>query len=117
MSDQIGAVLSILTLQEEAITMRHIVHETGIASTTLVGIMMSMINQGYIREVTRENVCTGNPQNFRCGCACCSRKDDSKTTSSLDRRLFQITLQGRNHLGARRSGCCSSSPMKKRNDE
>ena len=91
--DMVREVLQVLNGQNEAITMRHIAHHTGFSPSTLVGVMMGMINQGYVTEVLPSDM-PGKTPVSRCTCACCTRHADQENTSSLDRRIYQICERG-----------------------
>ena len=95
--DMVREILQSMSAQPNAITMRHMAHSTGIATSTIVGVAMGMLNQGYIIEVLSAlgNESTGPA---RCACACCRRKIDKETTTSLDRRIFRITPKGERYL-------------------
>lgn len=87
-------ILEVMKGEIRGITIRHIAHRTGLAPSTLVGIMMGMINQGYITGVLSEAGEKAEGNAVRCGCACCTRKTDRESTSSLDRRIYRITPRG-----------------------
>ena len=87
-------ILEVMAETENAVTIRHISRKTGLVPSTLVGVMMGMINQRYIAEVIPKG--TAGDQPLRCSCACCNR--DKEQTGSLDRRIYQITLKGRTYL-------------------
>ncbi len=95
--DMVLEILKTINGHPDALTMRHIAHQTGIATTTLVGVMMSMLNQGYVIEVLPASG-NGSEGPVRCTCACCSRKTDAKSTTSLDRRLFKSTVKGERYI-------------------
>lgn len=94
--DMVHAILQEMNKGSGAMTVRHIAKRTGFAHPTLVGVMMGMINQGYIARGSEEKEDTPGEQ--RCSCACCSRKPDQETTSSLDIRTYRITLKGQEYL-------------------
>ena len=96
--DMVLEILQTINSQPNALTMRHIAHQTGIAMTSLVGVMMSMLNQGYVVEILSVSDRRTDGQ-ARCTCACCRRKTDAKTTTSLDRRMFWITPRGVRYIG------------------
>ncbi|WP_319579121.1 helix-turn-helix domain-containing protein [uncultured Methanospirillum sp.] len=91
--DVVRQVLEAMAKTGDAVTARHISRKTGLAPSTLIGVMMGMINQRYITEVIPES---GSEQPARCSCACCT--SDQEKTSSLDRRIYQITPRGRTYL-------------------
>lgn len=91
--DMVRQVLETISETDDAVTIRHISHKTGLAPTTLIGVMMGMINQGYIGEVLPDG---DNQQPSRCTCGYCTR--DHEKNSSLDRRLYQISPRGRIYL-------------------
>lgn len=97
--DMVRKVLLVLNGQNEAITMRHIVYHTGFTPSTLVGIMMGMINQGYITEILPADM-KGNRGISRCTCACCIPKNSQENglSTSLDRRLYRICEKGTVYL-------------------
>jgi len=86
-------ILETIVETEEAVTIRHISHKTGLAPSTLIGVMMGMINQRYIAEAMTEYE---SEQHARCSCSICS--GDQEKTSSIDRRTYQITTRGRTYL-------------------
>lgn len=91
--DMVRQVLETMAETDGAVTVRHISQKTGLAPSTLVGVMMGMINQGYIREVLPDG---DKKEPSRCTCACCIT--DHEKTSSLDRRIYQISQRGRIYL-------------------
>lgn len=91
--DMVRQILETMAETDNAVTARHISQRTGLAPSTLIGVMMGMINQGYIGEVLPDG---GRQQPSRCACACCTR--DHENTSSLDRRIYQISPRGRIYL-------------------
>ena len=91
--DVVRQVLEAMAETGDAVTVRHISRKTGLAPSTLIGVMMGMINQRYIMEVIPES---GGEQTTRCSCAFCS--SDQEKTSSLDRRIYEITHRGRTYL-------------------
>lgn len=95
--DLVRVVLEVLNGQDDVVTMRHIAYRTGFAPSTLVGIMMSMINQGYISEVHQAGQ-PGDKGISRCTCACCKKKSDLGNSSSLDRRTYRINQKGKIYL-------------------
>lgn len=91
--DLVRQILETMVENGDVVTVRHISGKTGLAPSTLIGIMMGMLNQGYIAEVISES---GHKLPERCSCAYCS--GDKDKTSSLDRRIYQITPRGRIYL-------------------
>jgi len=91
--DMVRLILETIAETEEAVTIRHISHKTGLAPSTLIGVMMGMINQRYIAEAMTEYE---SEQNARCSCSICSGVQEK--TSSIDRRIYQITTRGRTYL-------------------
>lgn len=91
--DMIGEILRVLIGLQDGVTMRHIAYQTDMASTTLVGVMMVMLNQGYVVEIQLQP----DSETGRCRCACCRKKPDQER-SSLDRRLFKISAKGEQYL-------------------
>lgn len=95
--DMVLEILQTINSQPESLTMRHIAYRTGIATTTLVGVMMGMLNQGYVIEVLPSSA-GGSSVPSRCTCPCCRRKIDAESTTSLDRRLFRNTWKGERYM-------------------
>lgn len=95
--DVVRQILEVMAKESSGITIRHIAHRTGLVPSTLVGVMMGMVNQGYITGVLSENGAS-EKRDARCTCACCTRKTDRESSSSLDRRIYQITLKGALYL-------------------
>ncbi|MDD1728457.1 MAG: hypothetical protein LUQ50_05240 [Methanospirillum sp.] len=95
--DQIGRVLEVMAKAMDAVTVRHITGETGIATSTLVGVIMAMIRQGYIREVHSKGTEPGE-NNSRCTCVCCNPDSDHAGPGSWDQRFYQITPKGLAYL-------------------
>lgn len=95
--DMVREVLQVLCRQTEAITMRHIAYHTGFTQSTLVGVIMGMINQGYMNEALQSDESQESGIS-RCMCACCTRKNDQENTSSLDRRTYRICGKGKIYL-------------------
>lgn len=91
--DMVRQVLETMTETDDAVTVRHISQKTGLAPSTLIGVMMGMINQGYINEILPDG---DSKQPSRCTCACCIH--GHLKTSSLDRRIYQISKRGRTYL-------------------
>jgi hypothetical protein len=104
--DMVRQILEVMKREEGAVTIRHISHVTGSAPVTLVGIMMVMINQGYVTRV-QESDLTRDEIISRCSCAYCSAGDDRKGTS-LDRTVYRISRKGEGYL-IHHSAICSSS--------
>ncbi len=94
--DMVKEILQVMNTQNGAITIRHLAYRTGYAPSTIVGVMMGMINQGYVTRGT--NGSPGTDGEERCSCACCTRKPDRESTTSLDIQTYRITAKGLNYL-------------------
>jgi predicted transcriptional regulator len=95
--DMVQKILIVMKAQQDPVTMRHIASQSGIATSTLVGVMMSMIDQGYISEVPNGSNRGFTMQNLS-GCTCCNENTQEKRKTSLDRRLFRITVRGEQYI-------------------
>jgi hypothetical protein len=93
--DMVREILQVMD-SKPAVTVRHIAYRTGYAPSTLVGVMMGMISQGYILR-TKGDEDSGDSES-RCSCACCVREKDRESTTSLDVTLYQITRKGQEYL-------------------
>lgn len=102
-------ILEVMRKEDSAVTIRHISHLTGCAPVTLVGIMMVMINQGYVIRVLEPDL-TRDESHSRSSCACCSAGEDQKRETSLDRTVYRISRKGEGYLIHHATGCRSSEP-------
>jgi hypothetical protein len=96
--DMIREILQVMEKQGEPITMRHIEFHTGFTRSTLVAIMMGMINQGYVTEVHHQENRTGKFTSCHCTDENCAALTQPSGRSSLDRRRYRICKKGERYL-------------------
>ncbi len=107
--DMVRQILEVMRKEDGAVTIRHISHLTGCAPVTLVGIMMVMINQGYVTRVLEPDL-TRDENHSQSSCACCSAGENLKGGTSLDRTMYRISRKGEGYLIHPATGCRSSEP-------